>query len=86
MTFLGILSKNTLEKTHLGLLTERHEVLLRLIKTPNIHVFKIAAPPYAVGAIPDFDVTVAYLNFRLKGFPVSDFQQCDGYTESQRLM
>ena len=34
----------TLEKTHLGLLTETHEVLLRLIKTPNIDVFKMAAP------------------------------------------
>ena len=41
---------------------------------------------YAVGAVPDFHVIFAYLNFRLKGFPVSDFQQCDGYTESQRLM
>ena len=39
-----IACKNTLEKTHLGLLTETHEVLLRLIKTPNIHVFKMAAP------------------------------------------
>ena len=29
---------------HLGLLTETHEVLLRLIKTPNIHIFKMAAP------------------------------------------
>ena len=38
------LSKNTFEITHLGLLTETHEVLLRLIKTPNIHVFKMAAP------------------------------------------
>ena len=37
--------QNTLEKTHLGLLTETHEVLLRLIKTPNIHVFKMVAPP-----------------------------------------
>ena len=43
-TFHRNLSKNTSEKTHLGLLTETHEVLLRLIKTPNIHVFKIAAP------------------------------------------
>ena len=25
-------------KKHLGLLTETHEVLLRIIKTPNIHV------------------------------------------------
>ena len=33
-----------IEKPHLGLLTETHEVLLRLIKTPNIHVFKMAAP------------------------------------------
>ena len=40
----------------------------------------------AVSAVPDFDVTFAYLNFRLKGFPVSDFQHGDGYTESQRLM
>ena len=45
MTFLRNLSKNTLEKNkHLGLLTETHEVLLRLIKTPNIHVFKMASP------------------------------------------
>ena len=44
MTFLWNLSKNTLEKTHLGLLTETHEVPLRLIKTLNIHVFKMAAP------------------------------------------
>ena len=40
----------------------------------------------AVGAVPDFDVTFAYLNFRVKGFPVSDFQYGDGYTESQSLM
>ena len=33
-----------IENTHLGLLTETHEVLLRLIKTPNIHIFKMAAP------------------------------------------
>ena len=33
-----------IKKTHLGLLTETHEVLLWLIKTPNIHVFKMAAP------------------------------------------
>ena len=39
-----------------------------------------------VGAVPDFDVTFACLNFRLKGFPVSDFQHGDGYTKSQRLM
>ena len=43
-TFLRNLTKNILEKTYLGLLTETHEVLLRLIKTPNIHVFKMAAP------------------------------------------
>ena len=43
-TFLRNISKNTLEKNHLGPLTETHEVLLRLIKTPNIHVFKMAAP------------------------------------------
>ena len=43
LTFLRNLSKNTLEKTYLGLLTETHEVQLRLIKTPNIHVFKMAA-------------------------------------------
>ena len=36
--------RNILVKTHLGLLTETHEVLLRLITTPNIHVFKMAAP------------------------------------------
>ena len=44
MTFLRNLSKNILEKKHLGLLVETHEVLLRLIKTPNIHVIKMAAP------------------------------------------
>ena len=33
-----------IHNTHLGLLTETHEVLLRLIKTPNIHIFKMAAP------------------------------------------
>ena len=38
------------------------------------------------GRSPDFDVTFAYLNFRLKGFLVSDFQHGDGYTESQRLV
>ena len=43
-TFLGNLRKNPLEKIHLGLLTETHEVLIRLIKTPNIHVLKMAAP------------------------------------------
>ena len=32
------------DATHLGLLTEIHEVVFRLIKTPNIHVFKMAAP------------------------------------------
>ena len=30
---------------------------------------------------PIFDVTFAYINFRLKGFPVSDFQYGDGYTD-----
>ena len=33
-----------IDNTHLGLLTETHEVLLRIIKTPNIHIFKMAAP------------------------------------------
>ena len=33
-----------IHNTHLGLLTETHEVLLRLIKTPNIHIFKMAVP------------------------------------------
>ena len=33
-----------IKKAHMGLLTETPEVLLRLIKTPNIHVFKMAAP------------------------------------------
>ena len=33
-----------IENTNMGLLTETHEVLLRLIKTPHIHVFKMAAP------------------------------------------
>ena len=32
-----------IHNTHLGLLTETHEVLLRLIKTPNIDIFKMAA-------------------------------------------
>ena len=32
-----------IKNTHLGLLTETHEVLLRLIKTPNIHISKMAA-------------------------------------------
>ena len=44
-TFLRNLIKNTLEKKqHLGFFTETHEVLLRLIKTLNIYVFKMAAP------------------------------------------
>ena len=29
-----------IKKAHMGLLTETHEVLLRLTKTPNIHVFQ----------------------------------------------
>ena len=34
-----------IENTHLGLLTKTHDrVLLRLIKTLNIHIFKMAAP------------------------------------------
>ena len=33
-----------IRKNPLGSLTETHEVLLRLIKTPNIHAFKMAAP------------------------------------------
>ena len=33
-----------IDNTHLDLLTETHEVLLRIIKTPNIHIFKMAAP------------------------------------------
>ena len=33
-----------IDNTHLGLLTETHEVLLRLFNTPNIHIFKMAAP------------------------------------------
>ena len=32
-----------IHNTDLGLLTETHEVLLQLIKTPNIHIFKMAA-------------------------------------------
>ena len=32
------------KNTQLSLLTETYEVLLRLIKTPNIHIFKMAAP------------------------------------------
>ena len=38
---------------------------------------------YSVGAVPDYDVTFAYINFRQKDFPVSDFQHGDGHTESQ---
>ena len=33
-----------IHNTHLGLLTETLEVLLRLIKTPNIHIVKMTAP------------------------------------------
>ena len=33
-----------IENTHLSLLTETYEELLRLIKTPNIHIFKMVAP------------------------------------------
>ena len=36
--------KKYIRKKQLGLLTETHEVLLWLIKTPNIHAFKMAAP------------------------------------------
>ena len=32
-----------IHNTDLGLLTETYEVLLQLIKTPNIHIFKMAA-------------------------------------------
>ena len=32
-----------MNKNHLGLFTETHEVLPRLIKTPNSYVFKMAA-------------------------------------------
>ena len=39
---------------------------LRTLVSTIIVVFTLA-----VGAVPDFDVTFAYLNFRLKGFPVS---------------
>ena len=42
--FSEILYRKYTDNTHLGLLTETHEVLLRLIKTPNIHIFKMAAP------------------------------------------
>ena len=38
---------------------------------------------YSVDAVPDYDVTFAYINFRQKDFPVSDFQHGDGHTESQ---
>ena len=33
-----------IRKNHLDLLTETHDVLLWLINTPKIHVFKMAAP------------------------------------------
>ena len=33
-----------IKKKHLGLLTETHKVLLWLIKTINIYVFKMATP------------------------------------------
>ena len=36
--------------------------------------------------VADFDVTFAYINFRLKGFPVADFQHGDGYTESHNII
>ena len=32
----------------------------------------------AVGAVPDFDVTFAYIIIQLKGFPVSDFKNGNG--------
>ena len=36
-----------IHNTHLGLLTETHQVLLQLIKTLNIHIFKTISPrPY----------------------------------------
>ena len=41
--FSEILAKIPLKNTHLGLLMETPEVLLQLIKTPNIHIFKMAA-------------------------------------------
>ena len=43
-----------IDNTHLGLLTETHEVLLRLIKTPNIHIFKTQhrRPPKTISPRP----------------------------------
>ena len=35
MTFLRNLSKNKFKKTHLGLLTETHGVILRFLKIPH---------------------------------------------------
>ena len=43
----------------------------------------LSSRAYSVGAVPDYDVTFAYINFRQKDFPVSDFQHGDGHTESQ---
>ena len=58
---------------------------ISLYKMRAVCCMLVQVSTWAVGAVPDFDVTFAYLNFRLKGFPVSDFQHGDGYTESQRL-
>ena len=52
------------KNTQLGLLTETYEVRLRLIKTPNIHIFKMAAPtedllPYILRTWHIFDTTLS---------------------------
>ena len=63
---------------------------LRAMQIPPLFQKKFEPPPrneildttLAVGIVADFDVTFAYINFRLKGFPGADFQHGDGYTES----
>ena len=42
--FTQKLAKIHKKKPYLGLLMKTHKVVLRLIKTPNIYVFKMAAP------------------------------------------
>ena len=49
-TYGAVYSKNTLKK--MGLLSETQEVLLRFIKTPNIHVSRWRHPPKTVSPRP----------------------------------
>ena len=49
----------------------------RPMTTREINLYSIHQGQ-AVGTVPDIDVTFAYIIFRLKGFPVSDFKHDDG--------